>query len=130
MSIPSKTRVFVKRECRARFQFAGQSYDNVTVLNLGPDGCRIQVPRAFVGGLVDDSRLEGLELVSQALSMGSTGARVIRVDSAEAAQSGLVQAELQFTDTPDAYRVKVLDYVKTMATAKPQCVAHDLIGMP
>ena len=130
MSNTSKTRVFVKRECSARFQFGGQSYDNVPVLNLGPDGCRIQVPLAFVGGMVNDSQLEGLELISQALSMGSTGAKVIRVDSAETAQSGLVQAELQFTDAPAAYRVNVLNYVNTMAQAKPHCVAHDLIGMP
>jgi hypothetical protein len=130
MSINSKARVFVKRECSARFQFGGQSYDNVPVLNLGPDGCRIEVPLAFVGGMVDDSRLEGLELISQALSMGSTGAKVIWVDSAETTQSGLVQAELQFTDAPSAYRVNVINYVNTMAKAKPQCVAHDLIGMP
>ncbi|NTW84925.1 MAG: hypothetical protein HGB30_02045 [Holophagaceae bacterium] len=51
--------------------------------------------------------------------MGATGAKVVRVDSAEAPQSGLVQAELQFTEAPAAYRVNVLNDVNTMAQAKP-----------
>ncbi len=130
MSITGNPRVFVKRECSARFQFGGKSYDNVPVLNLGPDGCRIQVPRAFVGSLVEHSQLEGLELISQALSMGATGAKVIQVHSNESGKPGTIEAELQFLDAPAGTRVNVINYVNTMAKAKPHCVAHDLVGMP
>ena len=130
MGSNGNARVSVKRECSARFRFGGLTYDNIPVLNLGTDGCCIQVPRAFAGGLVDHSLLEGLELISPALAKDSIEARVLRVRSDETIKSGCLEAEVQFVGTPVGYRKNVRNYVNTMAKAKPQCVAHALIGMP
>jgi len=130
MGINGNTRVFVRRECKARFSFGGQTYDNIPVLKLGMDGCCIQVPRAFAGGMVEHSFLEHLELISPTLATDAIGARVIRVHSETAPSSACLEAEILFMDAPAGYRKNVLRYVTTMAKAKPQCVAHALTGMP
>ena len=130
MGINGQARVSVKRECSARFRFGGLTYDSIPVLNLGTDGCCIQVPRTFAGGLVDHALLEGLELISPTLAKDSIEARVLRVHSNETIKAGCLEAEIQFVGVPVGYRKNVLKYVTTMAKAKPQCVAHALIGMP
>ena len=38
------SRISVESQCKARFQLGGHSYNNITVSNLGSDGCCVQIP--------------------------------------------------------------------------------------
>ena len=71
------SRVAVETQCKARFQLGGQTYNNITVRNLGADGCCIQMPAKYVTGLQERSTLDGWELIHPSLPKGTIKARVV-----------------------------------------------------
>jgi len=108
----------VESQCKARFQLGGQSYNNITVRNLGSDGCCIQVPSKSASGFNERSTLDGWELIHPSLPKGSIKARVVWTHG-QAPKAEYIETGVQFMDAPSGY-VKDLDkYVTTLAKSNP-----------
>jgi len=113
------SRISVEPQCKARFQLGGQSYNNITVSNLGSDGCCIQVPSQAVSGLTDKSFLEGWELIHPSLPKGSIKAKVVWSHGQDKPRTEFIETGIQFMDAPANY-VRDLDkYVTTLAKSNP-----------
>lgn len=119
-------RVSVLNRCEASFQSEGTTYGNIQLLNLGTDGCYIEVPeQAKVSG---DSVVEGWSLSHPLLPSEPIQARVIWANGS--AREGYREAEVLFLNASDGYRRGLKKYVNLLQTASPECTANDLVGMP
>jgi len=113
------SRISVEPQCKARFQLGGQSYNNITVSNLGSDGCCIQVPSQAVSGLSDKSFLKGWELIHPSLPKGTIKAKVVWSHGQDKPKTEFIETGIQFMDAPANY-VRDLDkYVTTLAKSNP-----------
>ena len=108
-------RVSVKNQCKASFRSGGQAYDNVHLLNLGTDGCRIEVPMSRRARISGDSLLEGWALVHPLLPAAAIEAKVVWAHHDDATRAGFLEAEVQFLDTSAEYRNDLQKYVKILA---------------
>jgi hypothetical protein len=113
------SRVSVESQCKARFQLAGQSYNNITVSNLGADGCCIQVPSQSVSGLSDRSTLEGWELIHPSLPKGTIKAKVVWCHDQKMPRAEYIETGIQFMDVPSGYSKDLDKYVTTLAKSNP-----------
>lgn len=100
----SESRVSVKHPCKARFQLGGQSFTNVAVVNLGSHGCCFVVPEPTVNRFKTGPMLEGWRLVHPKLPKGTIKVKVVWCRSSGKANSGLLEAGVQFLEFPPGYR--------------------------
>jgi c-di-GMP-binding flagellar brake protein YcgR len=112
------SRIGVENQCKARFQLGGQQYNNITVRNLGADGCCIQVPAKSVSGLQEQTSLDGWELVHPSLPKGSIKARVVWCHGREP-KAEYIETGVQFLDAPAGYTRDLDKYVTTLARSNP-----------
>ena len=113
------TRIPVESQCKARFQLGGQSYNNITVSNLGADGCCIQVPSKTVSALDDKATLEGWELVHPSLPHGTIKGKVVWCHGKDQAKTEYIETGVQFMDAPAGYTKDLDRYVTTLAKSNP-----------
>lgn len=113
------SRVAVESQCKARFRLAGQSYNDITVANLGADGCCIQAPFKAAVELSERPTLEGWELIHPALPKGTIKAKVVWSQGRERSRAGYVETGIQFTDVPSGYTRDLDRYVTTLAKSNP-----------
>jgi hypothetical protein len=112
------SRIDLENQCKARFQLGGQSYNNITVRNLGADGCCIEVPSKAGSSFSDKSMLESWELIHPSLPKGSIKAKVVW-SHGQAARTDCIETGVQFLDAPTSY-IKDLDrYVSTLSRSNP-----------
>jgi hypothetical protein len=107
-------RVSVEPQCKARFRLGGQSYSDITVANLGQDGCCIRVPGTANAALDVKPMLDGLELVHPALPKGPVKARVVWTRSHARDRAGYVESGVAFLDPPPGYATALSKYVTVM----------------
>ena len=110
------SRVSVEPQCKARFQLGGQTYNNITVSNLGPNGCCLSGPSQSLSGLTDKATLDQYELIHPALPKGSIHAKVVWLNQRTRDTSGTITTGIQFMDAPAKYVKEVGNYVTTMAS--------------
>lgn len=108
-------RIAVKNRCKASFRSGGQAYDNVHLLNLGTDGCRIEVPMSQLARISGDSLLEGWALIHPLLPAAAIQAKVVWAHHDDATRAGFLEAEVRFLDTSAEYRNDLQKYVKILA---------------
>ncbi len=113
------SRISVESQCKARFQLGGQSYNNITVSNLGADGCCIQVPSQSVSGLQEKSTLDGWELIHPSLPKGTIKAKVVWCHGQDKPRTEYVETGIQFMDVPSGYTKDLDKYVTTLAKSNP-----------
>lgn len=113
------SRIAVESQCKARFQLGGQSYNNITVANLGADGCCIQVPSQSAGALNDRSTLEGWELIHPSLPKGTIKAKVVWCHGQDKPRTEFIETGIQFMDVPSGYTHDLDKYVTTLAKSNP-----------
>jgi len=109
-------RVSVKPQCKARFQLGGQTYDDITVSNLGQDGCCLSGSTQSLSRLRDTDLLEGWQLVHPALPQTQIKAKVVWVGREDQGKESMTVTGIQFQDAPASYLKDVGKYVKTMAS--------------
>lgn len=112
------SRIAVETQCKARFQLGRQSYNNITVSNLGADGCCIQVPSQSISGLSDKSTLDGWELIHPSLPKGTIKAKVVWCHG-EKPRAEFIETGIQFMDVPSGYTRDLDKYVTTLAKSNP-----------
>jgi hypothetical protein len=123
-------RVSVKNRLKASFRTGGQAYDNIHLLNLGVDGCRIEVPMNQLARISGDSVLESWSLIHPLLPAESIQAKVLWSHHDDMTRAGFLEAEVQFLGASVDYQTELKNYVTILAEARPECVANDLVGMP
>jgi hypothetical protein len=112
------SRVEVESQCKARFQLGGQTYNNITVRNLGADGCCIQVPSKSAMGFKERSTLDGWELIHPSLPKGNIKARVVWCQG-QAPRTDYIETGVQFMDAPSGYTKDLDRYVTTLVKSNP-----------
>jgi kynurenine formamidase len=112
------SRTTVEPQCKARFQLGGKSYNDITVANLGAEGCCIQVPAQSAASLRDQATLDGWELIHPSLPQGSIKARVVWSHGQEP-QARFMETGIQFVDAPIGYTSDLERFVKVQARSNP-----------
>jgi len=112
------TRVAVENQCKARFQHGGKTYNNITVENLGADGCCIQMPSQSASGLTEKATLDGWELIHPSLPKGTIKAKVVWCHGQEP-RTEFIETGIQFMDVPSGYSRDLDKYVTTLAKSNP-----------
>lgn len=112
------SRVDVENQCKARFQLGGQQFNNITIRNLGAEGCCIQVPAKSVSDLKAKSTLDNWELIHPGLPKGSIKARVVWCKGQEP-KAEYVETGIQFMDVPAGYTRDLDKYVTTLYKSNP-----------
>ena len=112
------SRISVESQCKARFQLGNQSYNNITVSNLGADGCCIQVPSKECQGISDKAMLDGWELIHPSLPKGTIKAKVVWCEG-QKAKTDFIETGIQFMDVPSGYSKDLDRYVTTLAKSNP-----------
>ena len=113
------SRVAVEPQCKARFQLGGHAYNDITVANLGAEGCCIQVPANSAGDLSNRSTLEGWELIHPGLPQGSIKAKVVWCQGQSQPRTDYIETGIQFMDAPSGYTKDLDRYVTTLAKSNP-----------
>jgi hypothetical protein len=106
-------RVSVEPRCKARFQLGGETYNNIPVTNLGPDGCCIHGPSQTLGDLSDKSLLEAWEFIHPSLPKGLINAEVVWVKRNGGPQ---VEAGVQFLGAQRGYTRHLVNYVTAVSS--------------
>ena len=109
------SRVSLEPHCQARIRLGGQTYTDITVADLGPGGCRIQVPLHSANGLGDKAILDELELMHPALPTGTVKAKVVWVNVQDTALTELMESGVQFLEAPADYTRKLTNFVTFLA---------------
>jgi len=112
------SRVSVGHQCKARFQLGNNTYENITVSNLGSDGCCMQIPDQSIEGLSENSTLEALELIQPGLPKGSLRGKIAWVHGEDKTRPGFLETGVQFMDASVEYIKNLSYYVNTMAHPK------------
>jgi len=128
MANRQRARISVLNRCKATFQAAGATFENVKMLNLGTDGCRIGLAVGAQARISGDSLLEGWTLLNPYLPKEAIRAEIVRIDHDAAA--GFLEAEIAFLDLSAAYRQDLKKGLAILENATPQCPSHHLVGMP
>ena len=113
------SRISVESQCKARFQLGGQSYNNITVSNLGSDGCCVQVPVQAQAELASKSTLDGWELIHPSLPKEAIKAKVVWSHPEDRAKAGFIETGIQFMEAPAGYTRDLDKYVTTLAKSNP-----------
>ncbi|MDR3670275.1 MAG: PilZ domain-containing protein [Holophaga sp.] len=109
------TRVLVEPQCKAQFQLGGQTYNNITVSNLGEDGCCLSGSQSL-GTLTDSAILEDWQLIHPALPKGSIKAKVVWVNRERQGSNTIIHTGVKFQDAPSGYVKRLGKFVDTMAS--------------
>ena len=113
------SRVAVETQCKARFQMGGKSYNNITVENLGADGCCIKLPSQAAPGLNEKTTLEGWELIHPSLPKGTIKAKVVWCHGQDQPRTEYIETGVQFMEVPSGYTRDLDKYVNTLAKSNP-----------
>ena len=113
------SRVDVEAQCKARFQLGGKSYNNITVENLGADGCRIKLPSQAATSLNEKSTLDAWELIHPSLPSGTIKAKVVWCHGQDQPRTEYVETGVQFMDVPSGDTRDLDKYVTTLAKSNP-----------
>ena len=113
------SRVAVESQCKARFRLAGQTYNDITVANLGADGCCIQMPAKSAEGITNRATLDGLELIHPGLPKGTIKAKVVWSQGRDRARADYVETGVQFTEVPTGYTRDLDRYLNTLGKSNP-----------
>jgi len=109
-------RVSVEPRCKARFQLGGQLYDNITVSNLGRDGCCLTGPMQTLSTLSDKAMLERWELIHPALPKNAIKAKVVWISQRNRDTAGIITTGIQFLDAPAKYVKDLSNFVTTLSS--------------
>jgi hypothetical protein len=112
------SRIEMENQCKARFQLGGQSYNNITVRNLGADGCCIEVPSKAGSGFNEKPTLEGWELIHPSLPKGNIKAKVVWCQGQEP-RADYLETGIQFLEVPTSYTKDLDRYVTTLSKSNP-----------
>jgi PilZ domain len=107
-------RVPVGPQFRVRFQLGGHPYTNISVSNLGPDGCCIEIPAQSVSGLRTRALLEGWKFVNPAMPRGAIKAKVVWVRGQDSPGKDSVESGIKFVDAPMEFTRRLASYVRAV----------------
>jgi len=93
--------------CKARFQLEGQSFTNISIVNLGSHGCCFVIPEPTVNRFNAGPILEGWKLIHPRLPRGAIKAKVVWCRSQGKARPGFMEAGVQFLEVPPDYIQKL-----------------------
>jgi kynurenine formamidase len=113
------SRISVEPQCKAKFQLGGQSFNNITVANLGAEGCCIQIPGKDVSGLKDLATLESWELIHPSLPKATIKAKVVWCRGQDRAKGPYWETGVQFRDMSSDYTRDLDRYVTTLSRSNP-----------
>lgn len=112
------SRVSVEPQCKARFQLGNKSYNNITVSNMGSDGCCLQIPTQSIEGLSEKSLLDGLELIHPGLPKGSVKGKVAWVHGEDKTRPGYLETGVQFMDASSDYTKSLANFVTNVGRTR------------
>ena len=130
MATKANARISVRNRCKARFQAEGRTYDNIQLLKLGTDGCSIEVPVGTQARISGDTVLEGWSLIHPLLPAEAIQAKVLWVHHDDTTRAGFMEAEVKFTGASESFWKDLRSGMTILSDSRPQCVGHDLVGMP
>lgn len=113
------SRVAVASQCKARFQLGGKSFNDITVSNLGADGCCLQIPSQAGAELTNRTNLEGWSLIHPGLPKDSIQAKVVWSHAQDRAKAGYIETGVQFVNAPANYTRDLDKYVTAMSKSDP-----------
>jgi hypothetical protein len=105
------SRVSVETQCKARFQLGEHRYNNITVSNLGQDGCCLTGSRKDLETINERGMLENLELIHPALPKEGIKGQVVWVHRLDQG----VETGVHFLNPKGSFVRDVGKYVSTMA---------------
>jgi hypothetical protein len=105
------SRVSVATQCKARFQLGGQRYNNITVSNLGQDGCCLSGTKKDLDTISEKGMLENLELIHPALPKEGIKGQVVWVHRLGQG----VETGVHFLNPKGSYARDLGKYVSTLA---------------
>jgi hypothetical protein len=105
-------RIPVEPQCRAELQFQQESFRNLAVINLGVEGCCLQVPSGLASGLSRESSMEKLELIHPSLPRASIKAKVAWIKPQGDPETGLVTAGIRFLAAPGGFTGDLAAFVR------------------
>jgi hypothetical protein len=120
MDLRKHARITAEPQCKASFMLGSQSFDNISVSNLGSDGCCFQIPTQSANGLKNLAQLESVELRHPELPSQAVKAKVVWVHSKKGAEKDFVETGIQFSGAPEAYCQEVDRYVSALLKFKPK----------
>lgn len=115
-------------QCKARFLFAGRLYEDVTVSDLGAEGCCIKLPAESIRGLRVRSVLEGWVWTSPGLPGGPVSARVAWIRDHGQPRTDHISTGVSFRGAPAAYLRDLDRFVTLRSESDPP--PFDLYGVP
>jgi hypothetical protein len=121
-------RVPVQPQCRAEFQLAHQSFSNLPVVNLGVEGCCLQVPAGLAQHLRNNLSVDGLELIHPSLPRTPLKGRLAWIERSGDPDTGLTAAGLRFMAAPGGFTSRVAAFVREWGEYDRR--ASGLDGMP
>ena len=120
MDLRKHSRIAVDSDCTAQLQLQGHTYDNITVSNLGSDGCCIQVPVQAATGFRNKMLLEGIEFVHSDLPSESIKGKIVWLHSQKGSGQDFVETGIQFSGVPDGYCQEVDRYISALLKFNPR----------
>ncbi|BDU74656.1 hypothetical protein [Mesoterricola silvestris] len=119
-------RVSVKNRCKASVRAGGGAPSTISLLDLGTQGCRVEMPAHLLERVSGDSVLDGWSLIHPLLPMDVIQAQVLEAHPAD--RAGFVEAEVRFLGTSEGYRREVQTCMNNLA--RPWWPSSTLTGMP
>ena len=112
-------RVPIKISCTASFHLDGKSYTNIRVVNLGSYGCCLIIPEPTVNRFSARPFLEAWKLIHPKLPKQTIRAKVAWCRHLGKADSGYLEAGIQFLDVPASYSMELDRFLAYVAQAAP-----------
>ena len=106
------SRVSVTDRCKARFQLGGHPYNNITVSNLGPDGCCLTGSKKDLETISERGMLENLELIHPALPKEGIKGQIVWVHRLGQG----VETGIHFLNPKGSYVRDLGKYVSTLSS--------------
>ena len=121
-------RVPVEPQCRAELHLAHQTFSNVPVVNLGVEGCCLQVPTGLAQHLRNNLSVDDLELIHPSLPKTPIQGQLAWIERNGDPDSGLIAAGIRFMAAPGGFTSQVAAFVREWG--KYDDLASGLDGMP
>jgi hypothetical protein len=120
MDLRKHERITAESKCKASFRYGGQSYRDISVSNLGADGCCFQIPTKAANGIKNLAMLESLELSDPGLPRQAIQGKVVWVHSKKGAEKEFLETGVQFCSAPDGFSAEVDRYVTALVKFNPK----------
>jgi len=119
MDLRKHSRITTETQCKAQIHAGGQTFSDVSVTNLGADGCCVQIPAKTASGLKNKMMLEGFELIHPNLPKDAIKGQVVWLHDQQGADKNFITSGIQFQGAPQHFAQDVDRYVSALLKGKP-----------